>query len=271
MRTATLATLAALGCLAAPALAQAPQTVYVHLTYMKVAPGAEMDYVDLEREVWRPIHEEQRRRGELLNWNLYGVAFAPFETPYDYVAVTAFSDLDYLESDGWEDAFRAVHPDADYDDVIGRTQRAREIIHTEVWALLESATAEGETDLGGQYIAVNFMDVSAEGSAEYLATEREVWAPIHQVRASEGRMRGWGLYSIVFPRGETMNYRFGTADFFDSLADAADGITGGEIRRAHAGTTQEQIDAMMDRTDQARKIYKTEIWEWTDGLAPVDG
>lgn len=269
--TTALATLVALGCFASAALAQAPQTVYVHLAYMKVEPGAEANYLDLERDVWRPIHDEMRRRGDLLNWVVYSVAYAPFDTPYDYVTASVFTDLAYLEGETWEDAFRTVHPEVDYDAAMARTMRAREMIHNEVWALVETVSPEAGTAPVGRYLAVNFMDVTAEGGAEYLATEREVWAPIHSVRAAEGGMNGWNLYSIVFPRGETMNYRFGTVDFYDSLNAAADGITGAQMRRAHPEASQEELDAMMDRTDMAREIYKTEIWQRVETLDPVGG
>jgi hypothetical protein len=265
------AVLAALGLLAPLASAQAPTPQYLHVSYMRVDPAAGDDYASLEREVWRPVHAERRRRGAIQGWSLYRVEYAPPGTGYDYVTVTVYDALSKMEGEGREAAFQAAHPDADVDAMTGRTLAAREEVHSEIWALVEAIQPEGAPGPVGRYVAVNFMDVPLDGGAEYFSMEREVWAPIHQVRADDGSMGGWALYSLVLPQGEAMDYRFGTVDFFEDLDAATAGITGAQIQRAHGEASEDEVDAMMDRTDRARAIHKTELWTLIDSLEGPDG
>jgi hypothetical protein len=251
--------------------AQESQAIYLELNFMRVAPEAAADYESVERRTWMPIHLERKRRGELLNWSLYRIAYAPSQSRYDYVTVNVYDALADLEWSNWKAAALAALPGEDLDAVMERTMVVRELVYTELWALVESIQTEGKVGPAGQYIAVNYMDVPSDGRAEYLSMEREVWAPIHQVRASEGTMNGWSLYSLVFPRGDAMDYNFGTFDFFADLNAATSGITGGEIGRAHPGSTEAQIDEMMDRTDEARTLYKTELWTLVASLDGLDG
>ena len=266
---AALAFRVVLGTLVAHA--QEPQAIYLELDFMRVAPEGVAEYEAVERDVWLPIHEERRRRGELLNWSLYRIEYAPANSLYDYVTVNVYDNLADLEWTGWEEVVQVALPDEDMDAVMERTMAARELVYSELWALVESVQTQEALGPTGQYIAVNYMDVPIDGRAEYLSMEREVWAPIHQIRASEGTMNGWALYSLVFPRGDAMDYSFGTVDFFADLDAATSGITGGEIGRAHPGSTEAEVDEMMERTDQARTIFKTELWSLVASLSGPDG
>lgn len=78
--------------LAGPALAQEAPPVYVQLDYMRVAEGAAAEYVALERDVFRPVHEERRRRGDLHGWSLYDMVLAEPGAPYDFVTVNVYTD-----------------------------------------------------------------------------------------------------------------------------------------------------------------------------------
>lgn len=250
------------------AFAQDSGTVYVRLDYVSVTPGEEAPYLALERDVWRPVHEERRRRGDLLNWMIYDVEFAPPGLAYSHVVASVHSDLANAETVDLSELVQAVHPGQSPDAVLARTASARRVVHSELWALVSNITPEGAEAPAGRHLAVNFMSVPENGRAEYFSVENEVWAPIHQVRADDGSMGGWALYSLVLPRGEVLDYQFGTVDFFDGLDAAAAQITGGQIRQAHPGATELEVDAMLDRTDAARSIYKTEIWTLVGSLDP---
>ena len=46
------------------AITQAPPPVYV-ISYMKAAPGRTQDYQRLEQEIWKPMHQERIRAGQM--------------------------------------------------------------------------------------------------------------------------------------------------------------------------------------------------------------
>ncbi|MDX1531291.1 MAG: hypothetical protein R3362_07180, partial [Rhodothermales bacterium] len=90
----------------------------------------------VERDVWRPIHEERMRRGLLAGWSLYQVLFAPPDASYNYATVNVFTDFAQLDGAASEvemaEIMAAAHPGADVDALMERTMASREIVHTEV-------------------------------------------------------------------------------------------------------------------------------------------
>ena len=249
-----------LGTAVPAALAQAPSPLYVVLDYMKVPAGEGDAYVQMEQEIWKPIHEERIRRGLITNWAVYGVWFAPPDVDYSYVTVNVVDDFGKLDAPYPEDLYATVHPRRDFDAMMKRTEAAREIVHTEVWQILDTAAPEGREAPDAPYVVVNYMQVPSGGGSDYVAAEREIWKPLHQARIDNGQMHGWNLYSLMLPSGSVMNYSYGTADFYDELADRAAPFPMDLLQQAHAGASQAELDAMMDRTPEVRTIYKTELW-----------
>ena len=70
---------------------------YFQVDYMKVSPGKEADYLKVEKEMWRPLHQERIKQGLSRSWSLYALQF-PSGTgeKYDYVTVNAFDQFGQL-------------------------------------------------------------------------------------------------------------------------------------------------------------------------------
>jgi hypothetical protein len=113
---------------------------YIEVTYMKVDPSRESDYVKLERELWKPLHQERIKEGKLRAWHLFGVKF-PFGTDekYSYVTMNTFDELSQLENPGIEQLLGKVHPGLKPDDFINRTFKSRDLVRGEVWVLIDQA------------------------------------------------------------------------------------------------------------------------------------
>lgn len=261
-----LALFAAAVLAASVAHAQDPSSVLVQVDYMSVEPGGETEYVDVELDLWKPIHEERRRRGDLLDWAVYEVSYAAPDSPYDYVTVNVYTNAAQMEGGDWNASMQAAYPDADRDALMDRTRAAREIVHTELWAILGSVQHAGEERPTGQYIAFNYMAVPTRKGSDYVEMERGVWAPIHQARTERGSMSGWALYSLVLPRGATMEYNYATADFFDDMPDVLGRVTWDMMSEAHGGAPRSRLEEMAAETEEVRTIHKTELWTRIDGL-----
>ena len=115
--------------------------VYV-VGFMKVDAARQAEYLQFERELWKPVHQERIRAGKMRSWSLYRVRF-PFGTAaeYDFVTVNALPSMTALENESKdvEEAFGKVHPTMSIPDVIRRTTSTRNLVRGEVWELLDSA------------------------------------------------------------------------------------------------------------------------------------
>ena len=63
------------------------QSLVVTVEYMKVAPGQDDAYLQVEQKMWKPIHEARVKAGNALAWYLYRVN-SPSGTLVDHNYVT---------------------------------------------------------------------------------------------------------------------------------------------------------------------------------------
>src|SRR5205809_2633718 len=93
--------------------AQQPQrpSVYV-VNFIKANPAKYQEYLQLERETWKPVHQERIRAGQMRSWALYGVQY-PFGTSleYDCVMIDTYASLADAERDN-SPLLANVHPSA---------------------------------------------------------------------------------------------------------------------------------------------------------------
>ena len=61
---------------------------YLQATFMKVNPGMGAAYRALERDLWKPVHQERVNRGLIRSWAVYGVHLPGGTVDYDFVVLT---------------------------------------------------------------------------------------------------------------------------------------------------------------------------------------
>jgi len=130
------------GSLSSAASSQAQQTprpsVYL-VNFIKANPAKVEEYLKLERETWKPVHQERIRAGQMRSWALYSVQY-PFGTSleYDFATIDTYASLADAERD-ISAIFVKVHPSAPLSDIGSRTEAARSIVRGEVWSRIDSA------------------------------------------------------------------------------------------------------------------------------------
>ena len=126
------------GTLVPSVQSQSETARYLRVGYMKVKPGNQQEYLRLEQDVWKPIHEHLVKNGKKKSWFLYGVR-SPGGTnqEYNFVTLNVFDTWQDLETPGYPTAVREVHPDKKPEDIGDRTRAARDQVRTEIWALME--------------------------------------------------------------------------------------------------------------------------------------
>lgn len=263
--TAFALLLCAVGAAVQPAIAQEEGgPLYFQVDYMKVPEGGGDAYLAVERDLWKPLHEERIRQGVIAAWSVYSVRFGSPQSAYNYVTVTVFDDFAKLENPMPQATFEAAFPAGAPEGFMERTLEARKQVHSELWALNDAAQAEGESGPSGRYIVLNYMHAPVGGEPEYVSSEREIWKPLHEARIAAGYMSGWGLYGLVLPGGDATHYNWGTVDYYDELGDIVESWPPEIMEAAHPGATEEALQEMMDRTNRARTLHKSELWELVD-------
>ncbi|MGF1669930.1 MAG: hypothetical protein ACFCU6_05750 [Balneolaceae bacterium] len=247
-------------------VAQNGDPVYVQIDFMNVKPGEGGQYVQVEQEIWKPIHEERINRGIISYWGLYGAMYTEPGANYNYITVNVFDDLKKLENFYDMNMIDAVHPDVQLQSIMERTNESRELVHSEVWQLIDSEFTEDESE-DIMYLVVNDFQVQPGGGGEYLTVEQEFWKPIHEYRIENGMMAGWHLYSLMVPAGSAVPYNYKTVDFYKSLGDLGQPLTQEILSSANPELSGTGLEAFFERTQNARSVYRSVLMERIDYAA----
>jgi hypothetical protein len=234
-------------------------TRFVELDYMKVAPGKEAEYVRLEREIWKPFHQERIKNKRLVAWELYAVPYtADTQRQYDYVTVNVYDSFAATGDDtGLEEMFRRVNAGKDASRLLAQTGEAWQVVRAEVWQLLDQ-TAPG-TATRSKYLLVDYMRSKPGGN--YVAVEQELWKPIHQERVRSGALDRWALFELRLPGGTSYPYDYATVNSVSGLAALADPYPESLFRRVHPNTPLADIG---NRTTAGRDLTRSELWVLVD-------
>ncbi len=236
-----IAIAAAATALSGTATAQ-DDALYLSVDCMKsTAP----DYVQLEVETWKPVHQHLVDNGERESWALFRVLYGD-RSRCDYYTVTTFREDQLNAFTDYAAAFAAVYPRMPLGDVGARTMAAREQSSSELWRRID------QTELKPyRYAIVNRM--YAEDPVAYESMESDVFKAGQEVLIEGGYRSGWAVYSLVSPLGSSIPYNYGTVDFVNDL---------GPVPMAEAmltGNPDRDLDAMNDLLE-LRDHVLSETW-----------
>ena len=128
------------GTLIPNVLTQPTTPKYFLVDYMKVDPGDESEYLKLEEDVWKPLHQELIKNGILKSWSVYGVEFpSGTDEKYNFLTINVFNSLQDYEkrSSSFGSVFPKVHPNKKVDDVLSQTFKTRRLVRSELWVLID--------------------------------------------------------------------------------------------------------------------------------------
>ncbi len=111
---------------------------YVLVNYMKVDPAKESAYVQMEREVWKPIHQQRVKEGKMQSWALYAVRFPGGDNKeYTYLTVETYKSIQDAEgslddSAAMASILKKVHPNKTLDQLFAQALSNRSLVRGEV-------------------------------------------------------------------------------------------------------------------------------------------
>jgi hypothetical protein len=117
-----------------------PPPKYWLFNYMDVPDGKWDDYVKMEKELVKPVHQEQIKNGHRAGWGVYSLAF-PYgaEVKYEAVAVDYYEKWSDIVADDVGAMWKKIHPGKKAEDVDKTINAARTLGRSEVWVLLDYA------------------------------------------------------------------------------------------------------------------------------------
>jgi|AntRauTorcE11897_2_1112592.scaffolds.fasta_scaffold00075_16 hypothetical protein len=112
--------------------------LYTVMNYMMVNPGKEAEYITLENDMARPLHEARIEKGEMYSWRTYSL-LKPGGSNYQYNFVTAdyFEELNHIEYGFTNEIIRSVMPGTDINMMFEAIYATREIVRSELWQLID--------------------------------------------------------------------------------------------------------------------------------------
>ncbi len=235
----------------------ATTTMYYTVRYMKVPLENDNEYIRLETEVWKILHQARKDAGLLDGWFLFRVLSpSGTHTEYNYVTVLAYSSVEKLA--GHFESYGVDYTkllNSEQISIALKTDNIRDLVKEEVWQLEDRIYAENMENMY-RYQVVNSMRLKPGVSGnEYAEVERTYWKPIHKARMDGGKMHGWGMYSLVMPQGTSASYTWGTADFYSNFEDIFYDYHP-LFSKIHKG---KDVDKIYEKTENTRDLLTSEV------------
>ena len=245
---------------AATVFPQVDSSLFVVVDFMKVESTNHSTYLELEQEIWEPMHQERVNRGIIAGWFLDAVEFSGSSDDYNYVIITLYDDAEKLENPWEADIPGKVHPNLKTEEILERTYETRDITKSHLCYSIASAPRI-PLERPAAYLQVNYMEVDPAKRSEYEQLETEIWFPIHTESIRSGRTAGWSLWSLLFPRGEGLPYQYITLNAFSEYSYAFELDFSIPFSNIHP---EKDFADTQEMTRQSRTIVRSELWDLID-------
>lgn len=110
---------------------------YLEVGYMDVSSAANEEYLSVERDLWKPLHEATLGTGSKTGWALYTLV-VPYGTdyPYNYATVSTYTSLNFDLS--YPEASETAHPDMQWEAIVERTLESRDLVKGQIWSRVDA-------------------------------------------------------------------------------------------------------------------------------------
>jgi hypothetical protein len=256
----TLAAAFIFACIPVNGFGQNQPTVFGIVDFMRVKPEKETKYLDIEKNVWKPMHQERLNQGKITGWILYRILYTGTDDKYNYATLTLFDNPANLE-DPWAGIDPAkVLPGKDIEKLMTETGTSRDLVKSNLIMRQDEVVPDGGPG-EIKYIEVDYMKVKPGNDAAYIDVEKTIWRAVHQQFIKDGSRVGWSLWSLVFPTGSAMDYQYVTANYFSDFSKIGMADFNDAFSKAHAG---KDMDALAKKTMDSRDLVRSELWQVVD-------
>jgi hypothetical protein len=249
-----------LGFLPEIVLAQENENLFIELDLMKVKPGDEGNYVELEQNLWKPIHRERINKGIIVGWILYQVMYTGADDAYNYATITAYSNPKKIENSYQGIEFEKIHPGKDMNKELEKTYTSRTLVQRQLMGRANYAHPEGSMAPGPhKYTVVNYMKTTP--GSNFWQLENDVAKPISKELIKNGNWTGWTLWSNIFPGGTDMKSDAVTVDYYEDFSKIGSVNYRKAFEKAHPG---KEWSEFAEKVGNSRSMVRTELWKVID-------
>jgi hypothetical protein len=112
---------------------------FMVINYMMVKPGKGAEYLTLENDMARPLHEERIKEGKMHSWRTYSL-LQPGGLDYKYNFATAdhFNKMNHIEFGFTNELIKSVMPGTDINEMFEAIFATRDIVKSETWQLVDA-------------------------------------------------------------------------------------------------------------------------------------
>lgn len=267
MKNTFSAWIAVLVGLAASAVGQpvgnAPSRGYVTIDYQKPLPGKGGDYVRMEREYWKPIHQARVSAGNIVSWKLYVVNFPNGEgQEYDYVTVTEFPSWAALENPYGGINYTAILGEAKVQEMRTVTGATRKLVRRDTLNL--AFATENFSKAENRYMSVHYIKALPGRAADFMKVQSDYYLPMNSALAkANGGASAWAAAVVRYPDNQDFAYTHVSFNGHKSLAQMEAARPAELVREWDAKYT-----AVSALQQESRKRVHNELWRLVDQTQP---
>lgn len=236
--------------------------LYVQIDYMKPYENKMADYVWMERNIYKPIHQQRINSGEIVAWQLYEVQYPSGSgTEYNYVTVTIFANFSSMDEGvvEYETLVAQAHPDKTLEEVDRYATDTRTLVRSEVFKSVDMLPNIAAAVPGS--VLVDYMKVPPMHQDQYIRMEMEIWKPLHKERMVNGNILSWTLYEVLFPGGLNHPYSHATITGFENWSKIKDSWPDDVWTKVHPNASQDELE---NRAHETRDLVSSQIWKLID-------
>ena len=120
---------------------------FIRINFFTVEEGMYQDYVQMEREIFKPLHKAAAEAGARKDWTLWQ-KISPTGTAHGttHITVDSYGTWEEWNSDGVDlnELFKKVHPDKNQDEVWEKMAKLRSTTRSETWQLVDYVNSKTE-------------------------------------------------------------------------------------------------------------------------------
>jgi hypothetical protein len=257
---------ALLFCTGSSALAQAgsqPEKYrYLTLDYQKSEPGKAQDYIQLEKEYYKPQHQERVNLGRIISWKLYFVNWPNGDhNEYDFVVLTEYPSFADMDSSYAGVDRRKILGESKYAELGPKTTAARKLLRQDTVAVLLST--ESWDKANNRFLQVHFLKSLPGKFNDLLKVQREFYLPENEDRIKAGLAASWATTAVRYPRKFDAPYDSISFNGLASLAEMEKVPPKDLIEK-----WRKKSDEWMPLLNASRTRYEGELWSLVDQTTP---